>query len=77
MSTWSRWGYPYVFDRFRFHMTLTGRLEEPERGRIKAILHSALATHLAHPMPLDQLALFTQTHRVAPFRVVARYPFRA
>ena len=35
-----RWGYPYVLDRFRFHMTLTGPLDEPERGRIKAILRA-------------------------------------
>ena len=72
-----RWGYPYVLDRFRFHMTLTGPLEEPERGRVAAILEAALAPLLAEPVAIDQLALFTQTHRVAPFRVVARFPFRA
>ena len=22
-----RWGYPYVLDEFRFHLTLTGRLQ--------------------------------------------------
>ena len=58
-------------------MTLSGPLDEPERGRIKAILQSALASHLAEPVPIDQLVLFTQTHRVAPFRVVARFPFSA
>lgn len=70
-----RWGYPYVLDCFRFHMTLTGPLEEPERGRVKAILEHAFAPQLAEPLRIDQLALFTQTHRVAPFRVVARFPF--
>jgi putative phosphonate metabolism protein len=69
-----RWGYPYVLDRFRFHMTLTGPLDEPERGEVKAILQAALASHLAEPVPIDQLALLTQTHRIAPFRVVARFP---
>jgi putative phosphonate metabolism protein len=72
-----RWGYPYVLDRFRFHMTLTGPLEEPERGEVKSILKAALASHLVEPAPVDQLALFTQTHRVAPFRIVARFPFAA
>lgn len=71
-----RWGYPYVFENFRFHMTLTGPLDEPERGKVKAILEQALASHLAQPMRIDQLALFTQTHRVAPFRVVGRFGFR-
>ena len=71
-----QWGYPYVLELFRFHMTLTGPLEEPERGRVKAILEHAFAPLLAQPLVVDQLALFTQTHRVAPFRVVARFPFR-
>lgn len=69
-----RWGYPYVLDRYRFHMTLTGPLEQPERGQVAAILENALAPYLAEPVAIDQLALFTQTHRVAPFRVVARFP---
>jgi putative phosphonate metabolism protein len=72
-----RWGYPYVFEFFRFHMTLTGPLEEPERGKVRAILERAFAPLLAEPIRVDQLTLFTQTHRVAPFRVVARFPFRA
>ena len=42
-----RWGYPYVFDRFRFHMTLTGRLEEPERGQVKAILECGLGRRIS------------------------------
>jgi putative phosphonate metabolism protein len=71
-----RWGYPHVFELFRFHMTLTAQLDEPERGRVKSILAAALAPLLAEPVLVDQLALFTQTHRVAPFRVVARFPFR-
>lgn len=71
-----RWGYPYVHDCFRFHMTLTGRLDEPERSHVRAILEHALAPALAEPLRVDQIALFTQTHRVAPFRVVARFPFR-
>jgi putative phosphonate metabolism protein len=69
-----RWGYPYVFDRFRFHMTLTGPLAEPERGKVKTILHAAMAAYLSEPVPIDQLVLFTQTHRVAPFRIVHRFP---
>lgn len=71
-----RWGYPYVFDEFRFHMTLTGPLDEPERGHVKAILEHAFNPVLRDPLPVTQLALFTQTHRVAPFRVVGRFPFR-
>lgn len=71
-----QWGYPYVLDLFRFHMTLTGPLEQPERGKVKAILEHTFAPVLAQALTVDQLALFTQTHRVAPLRVVARFPLR-
>ena len=71
-----RWGYPYVMDAFRFHMTLTGRLDEPERGRVRAILERIFRPALAEPLRVDQVALLTQTHRVAPFRVVDRFRFR-
>lgn len=70
-----RWGYPYVFEDFRFHMTLTERLEEPEHRQLRAILERAFASVLAEPLRIDQVALFVQTHRVAPFRVAARFPF--
>lgn len=70
-----QWGYPYVLEEFRFHMTLTDRLEEPERSQVKAVLERFLAPVLAEPMPVADVALFAQTHRVAPFNVVARFPF--
>ena len=39
-----RWGYPFVFELFRFHMTLTTRLSEPDITRIAnaATMHFAL-----------------------------------
>ena len=33
-----RWGYPYVMEDFRFHMTLTGRLPDGRREPILAML---------------------------------------
>lgn len=29
----TRWGYPYVMDEFRFHMTLTGKTDDPDVAR--------------------------------------------
>lgn len=66
-----RWGYPYVFDQFRYHMTLTGRLAEPERSRLQAWLTDHLAPALAAPVPL-QLALFAQADRGQNFRLIQR-----
>jgi putative phosphonate metabolism protein len=71
-----RWGYPYLFDDYRFHMTLTGYLPETERGPVEAYLSDLLAPALAHPMPLT-LALFVQNTRQTPFRLVRRLPLGA
>ena len=68
-----RWGYPYVFDQFRFHMTLTARLTSPEREAVLDWLAGRFAPVLAEPVPLE-LALFRQDSRHLPFDLVRRYP---
>lgn len=69
------WGYPYVMEEFRFHMTLTGRLDEPERAEVEAILAGQLAHLLGEPLSIDAVSVFHQPDRETPFREVARYPF--
>lgn len=51
------WGYPYVFDEFRFHMTLTGRLAPNELSSVVPILQSALAPILPAPVLVDAVTL--------------------
>ena len=46
-------------------------------GSRAAPARTGLGPLLAEPVRVDQLALFTQTHWVVPFRVVARFPFQA
>lgn len=53
----AQWGYPHVLDEFRFHMTLTGRLPEPEAEAALPILERALAPILAGPKTLSEVAL--------------------
>jgi putative phosphonate metabolism protein len=66
-----RWGYPYVFDDFRFHMTLTGRIEAGRRGAILTLLQARFdAIEGAHVLPVSQVALLRQERRASPFRVV-------
>lgn len=60
-----RWGYPYVMEAFRFHMTLTQRLEEDERQRVLAGLKERIAPHLGEPPVIASLALFQQSSRAA------------
>lgn len=70
-----RWGYPYVLDEWRFHLTLTSRLDEAERQRVAALLQPLLAPLLDRPRVCDAICLVCQEHRLAPFRRVERYRF--
>src|SRR5262249_12093055 len=45
-----RWGYPYVFSEFRFHMTLTGRLPRDEQARWQEALAGAFAPLASTPV---------------------------
>ncbi|MEP3055775.1 DUF1045 domain-containing protein [Ascidiaceihabitans sp.] len=53
------WGYPHVLDAFRFHMTLTDRLDKPTAAQASAILEKAL-TGMAMPVQIDALTLMGQ-----------------
>lgn len=72
-----RWGYPYVLDAFRFHMTLTGPLETALRERVRAILAPLLAPCIAEPHRFTSLSIFEQPDRDAPFVQTARFPLRS
>ena len=68
------WGYPYVFDEFRFHMTLTGPVPEERRAAVRAVLEEAFAGFLGRPLAVTALALFTEERRGAPFAVHSLMP---
>jgi len=67
-----RWGYPYVFTEFRFHMTLTGRLPPDEQARWQMALAAAFAPLAATPVEIDAVSLLRQDNRAARFGVIAR-----
>lgn len=71
-----RWGYPYVFSEFRFHMTLTGRLPAPERARWQTALAAAFAALAPTPVEIDAVSLVRQEDRGGAFRVIARRPLQ-
>ncbi len=68
-----QWGYPYVFESFRFHMTLTGRVGDHDLARVRAAIDEAFATTLARPATIDGLALFVEPEPGAPFLVKSWY----
>jgi putative phosphonate metabolism protein len=66
-----RWGYPYVFEEFRFHMTLTGSLPLDRRADILSQLQARYAQMLGDaPIAVDQIALLHQDCATARFRVL-------
>lgn len=73
----TEWGYPYVFDAFRFHMTLTGPVPAEWRDEIAAHLESLFSPLLSCPIPVRHLALFVEAERGAPFNVSTLAPLGA
>jgi putative phosphonate metabolism protein len=71
-----RWGYPYVFDAFRYHMSLTGRVPKEDAAAMEAALRTFFAEFDGKPFVLDQLALFVEPERGAPFAVRHVAPLR-
>jgi len=72
-----RWGYPYVFDEFQFHMTLTDRVFGEDARRVKAALDRRFGPILSDPVLLDALALFLEPEPGAPFMVQALHALGA
>jgi putative phosphonate metabolism protein len=66
----AEWGYPYVFDAFRFHMTLTGAVPEEDRPAMRQLLDATFAPFAGKPMRIGHLALFAEPERGAPFTVL-------
>ncbi len=69
-----RWGYPYVAEEFRFHMTLTERLDEAALAAVEAVLAPAVAELESEPLSIDAISLFRQEAPTEPFAPVARVP---
>jgi putative phosphonate metabolism protein len=72
-----RWGYPYVMEEFRFHMTLTGRIESPRRERVTSMLRDRFARTDLERLAVDAIALFRQDDATSRFRTVDRWQLRA
>ncbi|WP_062119044.1 DUF1045 domain-containing protein [Aureimonas sp. AU40] len=72
-----QWGYPHVFEDFRFHMTLTGRVADEAAPAVEAELQERFAPVLGRPLAVDRLALFLQAEPGQPFHVHSLHPLRS
>lgn len=72
-----RWGYPYVMEEFRFHMTLTGRLDAKRREPVLAMLRDRFAAVGMGNLAIDRIALFRQDSAAARFGIVDVWELQA
>ncbi len=66
-----RWGYPYVLDDFRFHLSLSGSLDNDRCARLRKILQNAVPVDV---LPVGNIALFGDPGDGRRFRLLKRYP---
>jgi putative phosphonate metabolism protein len=70
------WGYPYVMEQFRFHMTLTSSLPTVERAIVVAELSRRFRDEVGRTdLLIDGFALFRQGTRDSRFRIIQRFAF--
>ena len=69
-----RWGYPYVFDEFRLHFTLTDRLAVDGRERMREVLERLWSPHAAEEYPVGSICIFEQAAAGRPFHLLRRFP---
>lgn len=67
-----RWGYPFVMEEFRFHLTLTDRLDADMADRAAKALAAHFAPVLPRPFVIDDLCLFGEPED-GQFRLLHRY----
>ncbi len=69
-----RWGYPYVFESFQFHMTLSGPLRPDPIGPMHQAL-AALYAPVDAELTIDGFAVFKQAARPERFHLLQRFSF--
>lgn len=71
----TRWGYPYVFGEWTFHMTLTRRLGPAEKAVWKSRAELHFADALNAPRTVRSICVFAQASLRSPFTIAERFPF--
>jgi putative phosphonate metabolism protein len=72
-----RWGYPYVFRAWFFHMTLTRRLTPTEHALYQPAAEAMFNETLRAPRRVTDFGLFVQQAPGKPFVLAERLPLRS
>jgi putative phosphonate metabolism protein len=71
-----RFGYPYVFEHYQMHMTLSGALSAADRDALLPIAQAYFTPHLTRPHPIADLCLFGEA-RDGRFHLIHRFALGA
>lgn len=71
-----RWGYPYVLDEFRFHMTLTGPVPGHRADRVEEALTAHFEPVIGRSLVVDRLCVFVEPAPGEPFRLAGTHEIR-
>jgi putative phosphonate metabolism protein len=71
-----RFGYPYVLEDFRFHMTLTGRLGAERRGPVLTMLRDRFSALGLQALAIDRIAVCRQDTADSGFRILGQFVLR-
>lgn len=69
----TEWGYPFVMDDFRFHITLTGPLAKPERASALAALAPVLEKVVPRPFSIASVTLAGECDQ-GRFHQISKHP---
>lgn len=67
-----RWGYPYVMEEFRFHLTLSDDLAPAEVEPVAAVAEDWFAPVLPQPFTVEDLCLFGEDDQ-GRFHLIGRH----
>lgn len=71
-----RWGYPYVFGAWFFHMTLTRRLSDEEKVKVLPLTRAWFDPALSVTRQVEDICVFTQPTASATFTLAERVRLR-
>lgn len=74
-SNLREFGYPFVMDDFRFHLTLTRRLDDSLKHRLLEFLRVRAKVIGDREFAIDAITIFSQESSDCPFKVRSRHAF--
>ncbi len=67
------WGYPYVMEEFRFHLTLTNKLSIDDLTRVENAITNLIGPLCSSSFDINEICLFGDPGQGKPFHLLKRY----